>query len=63
MHKEGSKKMSIHSMKVVGIDTGKSQLHVCLLPQDKEMTFSNDAAGIALLVQAVQAAGVVRCGI
>ena len=55
--------MNEHSMKVAGIDTGKAELHVCILPEDRRFTVANDAAGIAALVGACRAAGVVRCGI
>jgi transposase len=55
--------MNEHSMKVAGIDTGKAELHVCILPEDRRFTVANDPAGIAALVGACRAAGVVRCGI
>lgn len=52
-----------HSMIVAGIDTGKLELHVCLLPGERRFTVKNGAAGIAALVEACRAAGVRRCGI
>jgi transposase len=55
--------MDIHSMKVAGIDTGKDELCICFLPGDICFKASNDAAGIALLVERCLAAGIVRAGI
>ena len=52
-----------HSMIVAGIDTGKLELHVCILPGEQRLTVTNGAAGIAALVEACRAAGVQRCGI
>lgn len=63
IRKEGSKKMVELSMKVAGIDTGKAELHVCFLPEDRRFTVANDKAGIALLAEACRAAGIIRCGI
>jgi transposase len=50
-------------MIAAGIDTGKLELNVCVLPGERRFTVKNDAAGIAELVAACLAAGVVRCGI
>lgn len=56
--------MSHHSMKVAGIDTGKAELHVCLLlPEEVRLTVANGTEGIAELVAACRAAGVERCAI
>ena len=55
--------MSIHSMKVAGIDTGKATLHVCLLPDNAGFSVANDGAGHAALVARCREAGVVRAGI
>jgi transposase len=55
--------MTHFSMKTAGIDTSKAELHVCLLPGKQRFAVSNDAAGIALLVQRCLAAGVERCAI
>jgi transposase len=63
IRKEGSKKMTDRSMIVAGIDTGKLELHVCVMPGERRFTVKNDAAGIAALVEACRSAGVVRCGI
>ena len=63
IRKEGSKKMIEPSMIVAGIDTGKLELHVCLMPGERRFTVTNDAAGIAALVAACRAAGISRCGI
>jgi transposase len=50
-------------MKTAGIDTGKEELHVCLLPRRARLVVSNDKAGIAKLVEACREAGVARCAI
>ena len=63
IRKEGSRKMTEHSMIVAGIDTGKLELRVCVMPGERRFTVTNDAAGIAALVEACRAAGVQRCGI
>lgn len=63
IRKEGSKKMSDTSMNLAGIDTGKGQLHVCLLPNVDRFSVNNNKAGIAKLVARCVAAGVVRAGI
>jgi transposase len=55
--------MSIHNMKVAGIDTGKACLHVCLLPDNTGFTVANDAEGHATLVAKCREAGIVRAGI
>jgi len=52
-----------HSMKVAGIDTGKSWLHVCLLPGDTRFKVANGAEGHAELASRCRAAGIVRAGI
>lgn len=52
-----------HSMKVAGIDTGKAELHVCLLPDGPQFKVGNDAGGIAELVAKCVAAGIGRAGI
>lgn len=55
--------MSDTSMIVAGIDTGKAELHVCVLPAGERLSVNNDKAGIARLVARCIAAGVVRAGI
>jgi transposase len=63
IRKEGSKKMTDLNMKTAGIDTGKEELHVCLLPGKELFKVTNDAAGIAELVRRCSAAGVTRAAI
>ncbi|MGQ0483823.1 MAG: hypothetical protein ACT4SY_00505 [Hyphomicrobiales bacterium] len=63
IRKEGSKKMVDHSMKVAGIDTGKSELHVCPPPDGVRIMVANDAAGIETLVAKCREAGIERAGI
>lgn len=55
--------MSDTSIVVAGIDTGKSKLHVCLLPEVERFSVDNSKAGIATLVARCRKAGVVRAGI
>jgi transposase len=55
--------MSIDNMKVAGIDTGKGELHVCLLPSGVRLTVANNPAGIAKLVAKCLEAGTGRAGI
>ena len=45
IRKEGSKKMVEHSMIVAGIDTGKLELHVCLLPGERRFTVNERCRG------------------
>jgi transposase len=63
IRKEGSKKMTDLNMKTAGIDTGKDELQVCLLPDKELFKVKNDAAGIAELVRRCLAAGIVRAAI
>lgn len=64
IRKEGSKKMVDRSMKVAGIDTGKSELCVCLLlPEEVRFSVRNDARGIAALVARCREAGVERAAL
>lgn len=51
------------STKTAGIDTGKKELHVEILPGGLRLVVGNDEAGIARLVEACREAGVERCGI
>lgn len=55
--------MDNHSMKVAGIDTGKLELEVCLLPEEACFKVKNDASGVAALMARCRAAGVTRCAI
>lgn len=55
--------MSDSSTVVAGIDTGKGNLHICLLPTGERFSVNNDKAGIATLVARCRKAGVVRAGI
>jgi transposase len=61
--KKGSKKMTHLSMKTAGIDTGKDELHVCLLPAKEAFKVDNTAEGITILVRRCRAAGIVRAAI
>lgn len=63
IRKEGSRKMTDRSMKVAGIDTGKHELHVCLLPGKTAFKVENNPAGIAALVARCREAGIVRAAI
>jgi len=51
------------SMKTAGIDTGKDELHVCLLPAKEAFKVDNTAEGIAILVRRCREAGIVRAAI
>lgn len=55
--------MSDHNMKTAGIDTGKHNLAVCLLPGEIAFEVANDTAGHAELVARCQTHGVERAGI
>lgn len=52
--------MTHHSMTVAGIDTGKAELHVHLLPSDETFVVKNTAEGVAALVARCRKAGVAR---
>lgn len=51
------------SMKTAGIDTGKTELVVCLLPGEERFTVENTPKGIAELVRRCRAAGIERAAI
>lgn len=55
--------MDISSMKVAGIDTGKMELTVCILPGEFRRAFRNDGNGIAALASFCREHGVLRAGI
>lgn len=50
-------------MKVAGIDTGKAELHVCLLPSEERFTVANTPDGIAALVKRLKEARIKRVAI
>jgi transposase len=55
--------MTYHSTKAAGIDTGKYELHVCLLPGEERLTLANSPEGIALLVERLKRARIKRVAI
>jgi transposase len=55
--------MMHHSMNVAGIDTGKAELHVHLLPSDERFVVQNTAEGVAALVARCRKAGIARAAI
>ena len=52
-----------HSMKVAGIDTSKTELAVCLLPDEMRFAVANDDVGIAALVERCRERKIERAGI
>lgn len=61
--KEGSRKMTEHSIKAAGIDTGKHTLDVALAHGGSRLQVDNDAAGHGRLVSWLRRHGVERVGI
>jgi transposase len=62
-HKEGSTKMSKHSMVAAGIDTSKHKLDVALAWRSEELQVSNDAAGFQELAAWLRQHRIKRVGI